>query len=96
MLRGAKSITEFHNKNFQVDMRSGCIVRYIIFQSLMWVELLIPLLCLIVFIADNVKVYVTVVDVKFDLLRWNMSLIKILKYRMQDHYITLHDENRSY
>ena len=62
----------------------------------MWVELLIPLLCLIVFIADNVKVYVTVVDVKFDLLRWNMSLIKILKYRMQDHYITLHDENRSY
>ena len=52
----------------------------------MWVELLIPLLCLIVFIADNVKVYVTVVDVKFDLLRWNMSLIKILKYRMQDHY----------
>ena len=86
MLRGAKSITEFHNKNFQVDMRNGCIVRYIIFQSLMWVELLIPLLCLIVFIADNVKVYVTVVDVKFDLLRWNMSLIKILKYRMQDHY----------
>ena len=60
----------------------------------MWVELLIPLLCLIIFIGNNVKVYVTVVDVKFDLLRWNMSLIKILKYRMQDHYTVMNVEQK--